>query len=131
MYNFKSPQQVYSMQAFQNRRFALLEILPGKQFPLQDRSKRCLFLSDTAWAQENLRDSHGWESLWVSMLLLWIRAYSQDILKSIEGTNNSIETIERSSTNISWRYSSDGKDVRGNFNKQRHIFFGLNIWVFL
>ena len=48
MYNFKSPQQVYSMQAFQNRRFALLEILPGKQFPLQDRSKRCLFLSDTA-----------------------------------------------------------------------------------
>ena len=47
MHELESPQQVYSIQAFQNGMFALLEILSRrKQFSLQDRSKRCLFLSD-------------------------------------------------------------------------------------
>ena len=46
MYKLKSSQQLYSMQAFQNGRFALLEIPSrGKQFSLQGRSERCLFLS--------------------------------------------------------------------------------------
>ena len=47
---FKSYQQAYkhSIQAFQNGRFALLEILSRrKRFSLQDISERCLFLSTT------------------------------------------------------------------------------------
>ena len=48
MYKLKSSQQVYSIQAFQNGRFTLLEIPSrGKRFYLQDRSERCLFLSAT------------------------------------------------------------------------------------
>ena len=48
MYKLKSPQQVYSIQAFQNGRFVLLEIPSrGKQFSLHNRPERCLFLCAT------------------------------------------------------------------------------------
>ena len=48
LYKLKSSQQVYSIQAFGNGRFALLEIpSQGKRFSLQDRSEKCLFLSAT------------------------------------------------------------------------------------
>ena len=42
LYKLKSSQQVYSIQAFQNGRFALLEIpSQDKRFSLQDRSEKC------------------------------------------------------------------------------------------
>ena len=48
MYKLKSSQQIYFIQAFQNDRFALLEIPSrGKRFSRKDRSKRCRFLSAT------------------------------------------------------------------------------------
>ena len=46
MYKVESPQQVYSIETYQDRRFTFLEIPSrGKQFSLQDISKRCLFPS--------------------------------------------------------------------------------------
>ena len=48
MHKLKSSQQVYSIQAFQNGRFALLEIPSReKRFSLLGISERCLFLSAT------------------------------------------------------------------------------------
>ena len=99
------------MQAFQNGRFALLEIPSrGKRFSLQDRSERCLFLRATV-----LELKKGY---------FWIRACPQDIF--IKGTNSSTEAAEHSSSDISRRYSSDGKNIRGNFNEQRQIDFSVS-----
>ena len=40
--------------------------------------------------------------------------------------NSSTEVVEYSSSDVSQRYSSDGKYVRGNFDKQRHIDFSVS-----
>ena len=61
------------------------------------------------------------KSLRVSLPLLWIRACSQDIFKTIKGTNSSTEAAEYSSSDTSRRYSSDGQKIRGKFNESRHI----------
>ena len=53
----------------------------------------------------------------------WIRTCSQDIFKSIKGTNSSVKTVEHLFNDISRRWSSDGIDVRENFNEQRKIDF--------
>ena len=63
------------------------------------------------------------KSLRVSLPLFWIRACSQDIFKTIKGTNSPTEAAEHSSSDIPGRYSSDWKNTRGNFNEQRHIDF--------
>ena len=52
-----------------------------------------------------------------------IRVCSQDIFKTIKGTKSSIEGIKYSLSDIPERYFSDGKNVRGNFNEQRHDGF--------
>ena len=46
---------------------------------------------------------------------------SQDIFKTIKGTNSSTEADEHLSSDIFRRHSSDEKNIRGNFNEQRHI----------
>ena len=115
------------MQAFQNGRFALLEIpSQGKRFSLQDRSERCLFLSATVHELKKMCEI--WlvgKSLRVSLPLFWIRTCSENISKTIKGTNSSTETAEHLSSDISRRYCSDGKN-RGNFNEQKHIDFSAS-----
>ena len=89
MYKLKNSQQVYSIQALQNGRFALLEIPSRKKrFFLQDRSERCLFLSATMHELKKVCEIFliG-KSLRVSLPLFWIRACPQDIFKTIKGTN--------------------------------------------
>ena len=54
------------------------------------------------------------KSLRVSLPLFWIKACSLDIFKAIKVANSSIKTVEHSSSDISCRYSSDGKNIRGN-----------------
>ena len=99
----------------------------GKRFSLQDRSQRCLFLSATVHELKKVCEiCLVGKSLRVSLPLFWIRACPQDIFKTTKGTNNSNEAAEHSSSDISRRYSSDGKNIRGNFNEQRHIDFSAS-----
>ena len=113
------------MQAFQNGRFALLEIpSQGKRFSLQDRSERCLFLSATVHELKKMCEI--WlvgKSLRVSLPLFWIRTCSENISKTIKGTNSSTETAEHLSSDISRRYCSDGKN--------RGILMSRNTLIFL
>ena len=127
MYEFKSSQQVYSIQAFENGRFALLEIpSEEKRFSLQDRSERCLFLSSIVHELKKVCETYLFgKSLQVSLSLFWIRACSKDIFKTIKGTNSSTEAAEHSSSDISRRHFSHGKN-RGNFNESRHIDFSAS-----
>ena len=103
MHKLKSSQQVYSIQAFQNGRFALLEIPSRKKrFSLQDSSERCLFLNATVREVKKVCEiSLVEKSLLVSLPLFWIRACSRDILKPIKVTNSSTEATEHSSSDIS------------------------------
>ena len=129
MYKFKSSQQVYySVQAFQNGRFALFEIPSReKRFSLQDRSEGFLFLSATVHELKKVCEiCLVRKSLRVSLPLLWIRACSQDIFKTIKGTKSSTEAAEYSSNDTSRRYSSNGQNIRGNFNESRHIGFSAS-----
>ena len=128
LYKLKSSQQVYSIQAFQNGRFALLEIPSrDKRFSLQDRSEKCLFLSATVCELKKVCNiCLVGKALRLSLSLFWIRAGSQDIFKTIKGINSSIEVAEHSSSHISRRYSSDGKNIRGKFNEPRHIDFSAS-----
>ena len=57
----------------------------------------------------------------VSLPLFLIMACSQGVFKTSKCTNTFNEAIEKSSINISRRYSSDEKDVRESFNEQRRI----------
>ena len=66
------------------------------------------------------------KTLRLSPSLFWIRAGYQDIFKTIKGINSSIEVAEHSSSHISRRYSSDGKNIRGKFNEPRHIDFSAS-----
>ena len=110
MYKLKYSQQVYSMQGFQNGRFALVEIpFRGKRSSLQDRSERCLYLSAAVHVKFEICMVR--KSFRVSLPLFWIRACFQDFFKTIKGTNSSIDTVEHSSGDICQRYSSDGKDI--------------------
>ena len=110
MHKLKYSQQVYSMQGIQNGRFALLEIpFRGKRSSLQNRSERCLYLSADVLGKFEI--FMVGKSFRVSLPLLWIRACSQDIFKTIKGTNSTIDAVEHSSGDISQRYSSDGKDI--------------------
>ena len=59
-----------------------------------------------------------------SLPLFWIRACSQDIFKTIKGTNSCTEVAKLSSSDTSWRYSSDRKNRR-NFNEPRYLIFLL------
>ena len=61
----------------------------------------------------------------VSLPLSWIRTCSQDIFKTIKDTNSSTDAAEHSSSDISRRYSSDGKS-KGSFNELRHIDFSAS-----
>ena len=78
-----------------------------------------------AWRKEVCEICLVGKSLWVSLPLFWIRACSQDIFKTIKGTNSSTETAEHSPSDISRRYSSDGKNRR-IFNEPRHIDFSTS-----
>ena len=62
----------------------------------------------------------------VFLPLFWIRTCSQDIFKTIEGTNSRTEAAEHSSSYMPRRYSSDQKNIRGNFNEQGHIDFSAS-----
>ena len=106
MCKLKSSQQIYSIQAFENGRFALLEKTSRrKQFFLQDRSKRCLFLSTTVHEVKKFCEVCLFgKSLRVSLPFFWIRACSQDIFKTIKGTNSSTEVAEHSFSDISRRF---------------------------
>ena len=106
LYKLKSSQQVYSIQAFQNGSFALLEIPSrGKWFSLQDRSERCLFLSATVHELKKVCEiCLVGKSLQVSLPLFCIRACSQDIFKTIKGTNCPTEAAAHSSSDIPRRY---------------------------
>ena len=55
----------------------------------------------------------------LSLPLFWIRVCSRDIFKTIKDTNSS------SSSDISWRYSSDWNNRR-NFNKHKKIDFSAS-----
>ena len=63
------------------------------------------------------------KSLRASLPLFWISACSQDIFKTIKGTNSFTEAAEHSSSDISPQYSADGKNIRVIFNDSRHIDF--------
>ena len=63
------------------------------------------------------------KSLRASLPLFWISACSQDIFKTIKGTNSSTEAAKHSSSDISPQYSADGKNIRGIFNESRHVDF--------
>ena len=125
LYKLKNSQQVYSIQTFQNGRFALLEIpSQGKQFSRQDRFERCLFLSATVHELKKVCEiCLVRKSLRVSLPLFWISACSQNIFKTIKGTNSPTEAAENSSSDIPQRYSSDVKNIRRNFIEQRYINF--------
>ena len=83
MHKRKSSQQVYSIQAFQNGRFALLEIpSQRKRFSLQDRS---LFPSAAVLDLKKVCEiCLVGKSLRVSLPLFWIKACSLDIFKAIK-----------------------------------------------
>ena len=127
LYKLKNSQQVYSIQTFQNGRFALLEIPSlGKQFSLQDRFERCLFLSATVHELKKVCEiCLVGKSLGVSLPLFWISACSQNIFKTIKGTNSPTEAAENSSSDIPRRYSSDGKSIRRNFMSRDTLIFLL------
>ena len=92
-------------------------------FFLHNRSERCLFLSVT----EHAEIFFVRKSSRISLPLFWIRVYYQDIFKTIKGTNRCIEATEHSSSDICWRYYSDGKDIIiENFNKQKQIDFSAS-----
>ena len=55
------------------------------------------------------------KSLRVSLPLFRIRACSQNVFKTFKGIHSSTETAEYS--------FSDGENIRGNFNQQRHTGF--------
>ena len=63
------------------------------------------------------------KSLRASLPLFWISACSQDIFKTIKGTNSSTEAAEHSSSDISPQYSADGKNIRGIFNESRLLLY--------
>ena len=89
----------------------MLEIpFRGKRSSLQDRSERCLYLSTAVHGKFREICMVG-KSFRVSLPLFWIRACSQDIFKTIKGTNSTTEAVSHSSGDISQRYSSDAKDV--------------------
>ena len=54
-------------------------------------------------------------------------ACSQDFVKTIEGTNSTIEAVEHSSSDISRQHSFDRKKVRGNFNEQKYFNFSASL----
>ena len=96
MYKLKSSQQVYSIQEFQNGSLALLEIPSRKRrFSLQDRSGRCLFPSATVHELKKVCEiCLVGKSLRICLPVFWVRTCSQDIFKTIKGTNSSTETAE-------------------------------------
>ena len=81
MYKFKSAQQVYSIKAFQNGRFALFEIpYREKNLSLQNRSERCLFLSATVHELKKVCEIFlVGKSLRASLPSFWIGTCSEDI----------------------------------------------------
>ena len=103
MYKFKSAQQVYSIKAFQNGRFALFEIpYREKNLSLQNRSKRCLFLSATVHELKKVCEIFlVGKSLRASLPSFWIGTCSEDIFKTIKITYSSNEVAEHSSSDIS------------------------------
>ena len=102
----------------------MLEIPSRKRrFSLQDRSGRCLFPSATVHELKKVCEiCLVGKSLRICLPVFWVRTCSQDIFKTIKGTNSSTETAEHSFSDISPRYPSDGKNRR-NFNESRHIDF--------
>ena len=115
MYKLKSSQQAYSIQALQN---GLLEILSREKWEVL-YCLNCLILSAFVHELKKLCEiCLVGISLRVSLPLIWIRTCSQNFFKTIKGTNSSIEVVKHSSSDISRRYSSNGKDVKGNFNEQ-------------
>ena len=83
-----------------------------------------IFQCHCPWAQQSLWDLLGREISTRFSAFFWIRTCSQDIFITIKCTNSS--TAEHSPSYISQRYSSDGKNIKENFNKQRHIDFSAS-----
>ena len=84
-------------------------------------SKKYLFLRTTVHEFKKICEIRlVGKSLWVSLPLFWSRACSQDVSKTVESTNSSVEVVKHSSSDISRQYFCDEKDVRGNFNEHRH-----------
>ena len=122
------------MEVFQNGRFALLEISSGgKIISLQGRSERCLFISTTLLDLTKVCEiSLVEKSLRVSLPLFWIKAYFQDVFKTIKGTNSSIATVEHSSSHICRRYFLMGRRLEEILMSRdklifQHLDFVINL----
>ena len=114
MCKLKSTQQAYSTQAFQNGMFSLPKIPSrGKRLCLQDKSKRCLFLSATVYDLKKVCEIRLFgKHIRASLPLFWTRECSQDFFKAFEDSNSSTEAVKHSSSDVSRQYSFDDKDVR-------------------
>ena len=114
MYKLKSSQHVYFKQTFENGRFAVLE-----------NNFLCMI---------NLKFAYFSVSLCMSTRKFVRFALSgnlsQEIFKTIKCTNSPIDAFEHSCSDISQQYSSDGKDIRVNFNEKRHIDFSASTCEF-